>query len=603
MRLIQKIEINYLRSLYVATFNKVGDLNVIFGRNDSGKSNFLRALNLFFNDEIEPGQDLDFNLDISDSRKVAARQAKGRQFIWIKITFNVPDNYSAVLGDEITVKRQWNRDGEMNETVFPHLETTGQRARLTRFLNDIDFTYIPAIKDLEVFADLIERIYGAAAESAAIQSATQRFVDTIGTTTRTLSDQLAKMFSGPARLAAPAEMSTLFRNLDFSHGEDSHSLLRQKGDGIKARHIPEMLRFINEIEARPKLYLWGFEEPENSLDLKSAEIEAARFAEIAARGDTQIFITSHSPAFYLAENDEAEVKRYFVSKQTVTDGVPHPLNAAAAINDVESAELKMETAGLLQLPYLIKRTRDFQREIAAHRDEAAALRETLDNLELPTLLVEGAHDIGLFEDAVIALEPETEIQVRSLGGAPENVDALISAILATGGLNPNQRTYFLFDNDKPGRAAYRKLTNNQFPSQEKEFGDGKFVRCLPFTNGFVNFLDRHAIQRNQAFFTAEFLYDANEAADLCSELIAGREQEPEIAEWLSRINGQYFGNIAQSQYLSIVAAERGSPDWLFARGVPDGIKGVFAAQAVERNLQCSPLEGIVEDVRDALLEY
>ena len=106
MKIIKKIEVNYLRSLYSATLEDTGDLNVVFGRNDSGKSNLLRALNLFFNDEIEPERGLDFELDMSDRRKQEARDAKGRQFIWIKITFNVPRNYHGSLGTEIAVKRQ-----------------------------------------------------------------------------------------------------------------------------------------------------------------------------------------------------------------------------------------------------------------------------------------------------------------------------------------------------------------------------------------------------------------------------------------------------------------------------------------------------------------
>ncbi|GAB5350512.1 hypothetical protein TMRH483_01444 [Qipengyuania sp. 483] len=601
MRLIQRIEINYFRSLYTANFNRVGDLNVVFGRNDSGKSNFLRALNLFFNDEIEPDQELDFNLDISDARKVAARQAKGRQFIWIKITFKVPENYSSVLGEEVTVKRQWNRDGEMNETVFPHLATSAQRARLTRFLNDIDFTYIPAIKDLEVFADLIERMYEAAAESVAIQGATQRFVDAIGKRTRPLSEQLSEMFEGPARLAAPAHMASLFRNLDFSHGDDNHSLLRQKGDGIKARHIPEMLRFINDIEARPKLYLWGFEEPENSLDLKSAEIEADRFASFSSRDDTQVFITSHSPAFYLAENENAEVQRYFIAKQTVTDGNADPNNAASEIGSIEQAEAKMENAGLLQLPFLIRRSKQFQDQLAQFKDQAETLRDFVADLERPALLVEGKHDISMFEDAITELVDDNNIEIRDLGGAPENVDGIIAAVMQCGGLQPNQRTYFLFDNDKPGRTAFSRLSNHQHPHQQKEFGEGKFARCLPMTDEFILFLDRYGIRRNQAFFTAEFLYNAEESADLCSELIAGREGEEEIDDWLHNVNGQYFGAIGQRPYQRLLTADRGTPDWLFARGIPGPIKQAFSEQAVERGITSPLIDEITLAIAQALL--
>ena len=494
MQLIKRIEINYLRSLYTANLNSAGDLNVVFGRNDSGKSNLLRALNLFFNDEIEPGTQLDFDLDIADERKRAARQAKGRQFIWIKITFALPSNYQGALGEEISIKRQWNRDGEMNETVFPALETPGQQSRLTRFLNDIDFTYIPAIKDLNVYSDLIQRVYEAAAESPEIESATSDFVSSIGERTQTLSDQLTTVFGGPARLAAPTDMARLFRTLDFSHGDDAHSLLRQKGDGIKARHLPEILHYINQIEARPKLYLWGFEEPENSLDLQSAEMEARRFAEFARRDDTQVFITSHSPAFYLTNApEETDLRRYFISKQVFTDGIPEPANAALRIDTIEEAEKAMDSAGLLQLPYLIRRISDFRLEISSHSEDAIALRQTLADLEAPTLFVEGDHDEALMRSALDRVRPSNGIVIRSLGGAPENVDSFFAAVMSAGGLQANQRTFFLLDNDKPGRAAFRRLTGSSGNIQTTEFGDGKFAACLPQTRDFSNFLRRNGL--------------------------------------------------------------------------------------------------------------
>lgn len=314
MKIIKKIEVNYLRSLYSATLDDAGDLNVVFGRNDSGKSNLLRALNLFFNNQTEPGRQFDFDLDMSDRRKQEARDAKGRQFIWIKITFNLPSNYHASLGTEIAIKKQWNRDGDVSQTVFPSVDSAGKQARLTRFFNEIDFTYIPAIKDLNVYADLIERMYGAASETAALREATSTFVNAIEGQTTVLSRQLTTLFGAPARLAPPTEMSQLFRNLDFAHGEDGHSLLRQKGDGVKARHIPELLRYINGNETRKKFFFWGFEEPENSLDLGAAEAEAIRFSEFAQRPDTQIFITSHSPAFYLAaDHATAAIRRFFIT--------------------------------------------------------------------------------------------------------------------------------------------------------------------------------------------------------------------------------------------------------------------------------------------------
>lgn len=303
MKLIKKIETNYFRSLYTCTLKDCGDLNVVFGRNDSGKSNFLRALNLFFNEETDLHTELNFDIDLADGRRTLAREAKGKQFIWIKITFTVPSNYQKQLGKEISVKRQWNRDGEINQSESPKLKTKGQISRLSRFLNDIDFTYIPAIKDLEVYADLVERMYASAAESSEIVAATRQFISSVGQQSDALTSDLEDLLGAKTILSAPTDMSSLFRNLDFALGEDAHSLFKQKGDGIKARHIPEILRFINERDTRKKFYIWGIEEPENSLDLSAAGNEAARFNKIATSSSTQIFVTSHSPAFYLVDDE------------------------------------------------------------------------------------------------------------------------------------------------------------------------------------------------------------------------------------------------------------------------------------------------------------
>lgn len=602
MQLIKRIEINYLRSLYTANLNALGDLNVIFGKNDSGKSNLLRALNLFFNDEIENEIELDFDLDISDERKRAARLAKGKQFIWIKVTFSLPKNYRGALGEEISIKRQWNRDGEMNETIFPALESPGQQSRLTRFLNDIDFTYIPAIKDLKVYSDLIQRVYEAAAETQEIEEATKLFVASIGDRTLPLSEQLSNVFQGPARLSPPTDMASLFRTLDFAHGDDRHSLLRQKGDGIKARHLPEMLHYINQIESRPKLYLWGFEEPENSLDFQSAELEANRFAHFASRDDTQVFITSHSPAFYLAQAPTGtEVRRYFISKQKFDNGEVLPANAALRIDTFEEAERAMDSAGLLQLPFLIRRIQDFREKLAEQTKEAEHLRSVMASLESPTLFVEGDHDERMFRERLDHFSPNNGIEIKSLGGAPENTDNFFAAVMNAGGLQANQRTFFLLDNDKPGRAAFRRLTGSSGNIQTTQFGNGKFASCLPQTRDFTNFLRRHSLSANQAFFTAEFLYPVDDVARICRMLIRLRENEGDnFSEWSSRISGQYFPGVGQEAFLSLLRAEAGTADWIYARGIPGQLKGAFLSTIQSENVRSPALDEVSNEVLEAL---
>ena len=58
--MIEKIEIQYFRSIYRTTITDVSEINVFTGKNDVGKSNVLRALNLFFNNCIISEGDYNF---------------------------------------------------------------------------------------------------------------------------------------------------------------------------------------------------------------------------------------------------------------------------------------------------------------------------------------------------------------------------------------------------------------------------------------------------------------------------------------------------------------------------------------------------------------
>ncbi|PSQ47397.1 ATPase, partial [Halobacteriales archaeon SW_7_65_23] len=96
MDIINRIEISYFRSLYKVDLKEVGELNVISGSNDAGKSNVLKALNLFFNGFTDWSQSIDFYSDINKSRlrEVRSESIKGKQIIWIAITFDTPNSYS-----------------------------------------------------------------------------------------------------------------------------------------------------------------------------------------------------------------------------------------------------------------------------------------------------------------------------------------------------------------------------------------------------------------------------------------------------------------------------------------------------------------------------
>lgn len=578
MQLIKKIEINYLRSIYSASLDRVGDLNLFFGRNDSGKSNVLRALNLFFNDETDPGQRFDFTLDMSDIRKKKAAEAKGRQFIWIKVTFNVPENYQKSLGKEISVKKQWNRDNDVTMSSSPSF-SGGKAGRLSRFLNEIDFTYIPAIKDLNVYADLIQRMYASAAENDDMLGATNTFIAAISDQTATLISQLETVFGGSTRLSAPTDMATLFRNLDFSHGEEGHSLFKQKGDGIKARHLPELLRFINDSEARKRFFLWGFEEPENSLDLSAASEEASRFAGIASRVDTQIFITSHSSAFYLAPTaSDCIARRYFITKQSESiEGDIIPTRANAQIDKLDDADRLMNDAGLLQLPYVIRKLEEFSEDRRSLEAEVEGLRNDLSSLQRPTVFLEGPHDMKFYPKFLNKIGISVDCDFKILNGTPSSSSAFLSEISKAGGLSASSKTLFVFDNDKSGRSSLKALCGKSADTSGEscvKISQSVWATIIPLDSpNFQQFMQATGVKAENAKFPFELLLADEEIAAWLNNVVASND------EWRDAIHNDYYQQ-GQKLTLALQKYEPGSLAWLYARMVPESQKDAYLEHAM-----------------------
>ena len=88
MKIIDRVDFNYFRSISSLSLTNCKDVNIITGPNDAGKSNLLKALNLFFNNSPERDDEFDFMRDLNRGRETEARAAKGRMTIWMKVHFN-----------------------------------------------------------------------------------------------------------------------------------------------------------------------------------------------------------------------------------------------------------------------------------------------------------------------------------------------------------------------------------------------------------------------------------------------------------------------------------------------------------------------------------
>jgi energy-coupling factor transporter ATP-binding protein EcfA2 len=162
VNLVTHIEIENFRSINSLTTDSRG-LTAFIGTNGSGKSNILRALNLFFNGELEPGVPVDISRDFHKPwRKI------GNRVIDVSLTFSLPDVFHlnkplveplAAVGitpsATFVIRRRWQRDrlreGATADQFFVR-STVGdwgqalqadQAGAALRFLQLIRFRYIP----------------------------------------------------------------------------------------------------------------------------------------------------------------------------------------------------------------------------------------------------------------------------------------------------------------------------------------------------------------------------------------------------------------------------------------------------------------------------
>jgi hypothetical protein len=195
-------------------------------------------------------------------------------------------------------------------------------------LRKIEFEYVPAVKDSDYFDDLRGRIYGIISEVAArtFHESSTAFEQSIGDHLDELTASITNSLGFDTRLALPRDLSHIFERLDFLSGAKSVSL-NNRGDGIKARHIPLILRFMAEKKAAlqrrggaPISSIWAYEEPENNLEIGSAVQLADELHDLSKSATAQILLTTHSPAFYDLGQREDGIALHFVTRATDADG-------------------------------------------------------------------------------------------------------------------------------------------------------------------------------------------------------------------------------------------------------------------------------------------
>ncbi|MDQ6786814.1 MAG: ATP-binding protein [Acidobacteriota bacterium] len=501
MKLIKQIEIKSFRSFgnrkqESYKLIKCNDLNIISGANDSGKSNVLRALNLFFNNLTDPNVIFNFDRDFHRIPNPDEDDVKV-QLVTIKIWFdnqknkgkNVTSPVNVYLPAEFWVSKTWKRTSTYtNDDIITSIEREFEKEKgenfenflneeikdkrtlksvvkaslqrqLTDFLHSIQFHYVPAIKDRDYFSHLYGELQKTLWKSkkSTVERKKIDFEQTIQAETNQLMEEFKSSISASSIIdfnpvfELPSDLINLFRALVVQTGNVDLTL---RGDGFQAKLIPEILHFISQKELTltsasvrsgeksKKYFIWGFEEPENSYEYKNAQLLAEKFKTRFIE-NAQIFITTHSFNFVSLESENVSKYRvwkdnkFSSSKIAKIKSDPNGrLNFEG--NDFKSDEKKLEEE--LGVFYLNSHLDEIYKK---QEEDLKAIQEKLSSINKPILYTEG-NNVNFIKKAKEFFGSELELDIESLGGKNE-LKHYFSKFAQTG--YDRHKMFFVFDCD------------------------------------------------------------------------------------------------------------------------------------------------------------
>lgn len=404
MRIIDSVTIRYFRSVYTLNLTDCRDLTVITGRNDVGKSNILKALNLFFCQQSDYFHNFDFLEDYSIIRKEEVKKdtIRGQQFISISVRFLRGNRMPNSLPPSFTVTKRWDmhsneckmttdvqvrmRQYALKNSIKYSEKTTA--TSLSTFLNKIKFIYVPAIKDERVFSEILNLL-----QQSLFASKNKRILDApIGEANKAVQEIIGGLQTDFEAATGIANFVELPTTLNYANGllqvntqtTGGTVTIDKRGDGIRTHYIPKILNYV--AKQSKDFYVWGFEEPENSYEYRRCIQVAGEFDNEYCKS-SQIFITSHSPAFFYNQSDKKVVMR--VGSRT---------GKTILLDDKNPLD---EELGYVELyKGFISQVKALQQSNSQKEAEIDTLKELIEASQVPIIFTEGKTDAALLKMAI-----------------------------------------------------------------------------------------------------------------------------------------------------------------------------------------------------------
>lgn len=314
---MQSVRVERFRSIRDATLNDLGDFSVLAGSNNAGKSNFLRALNLFYNGQVEPLRPLDIGTDYYRPE----RRSKKKKAIRVTVAFNLPDTFKfrkgleaadQMLGREFTLCKEWTIGASKPAIYLNNSDApvdSEAEGRVSDFLNLISYRYIPnrviptevILREQQALRDvLIRRLASYRDESNQVfqrlQSTAVSLVNDVSREIRAMAPNITEI-----QLATPQSLADIAIQFGYRLMEDAIEVDEtEQGSGMQSLLMFQTLHLIDR-DYRQKFgwkqgAIWAVEEPESSLHT-SLEAQVANFLHRVSNdpaGRLQIVATTHS---------------------------------------------------------------------------------------------------------------------------------------------------------------------------------------------------------------------------------------------------------------------------------------------------------------------
>ncbi|OQA90669.1 MAG: recombination protein F [Elusimicrobia bacterium ADurb.Bin231] len=466
---IEAIEILNFRSIYEVKLENLQDLNVLSGKNDCGKSNILKALNLFFNNETDWHTPFDFSKDFSHKRlEQVKKSTHERQFVRVTLTFIRGERLRKSLPNNFKVTKTWYRDSsipDVKSTIEQHFKSghigtknlfVAQRG-LNRFLNSLKYEYVPAVKDKSFFAYSLGLLQDSVIKKQRISLGgvdTKILLNNLNKSvkdeTNLIKEEFKNVCGVETDIQLPEDRAELFRAFRVATNIGKNRVpLEMRGDGIQTRFLPSLLHYV--ANNSKYYYIWGFEEPENCLEYLMANALAKDFQNNYSKS-VQCFLTSHSHAFiYLSATNVKVYRVYFAEDST----------KVVSLNANNSQKEEKDLHDELGFDELFKK---HQNEIDQKQKEINSIYKLLNKQTRPVLLTEGKSDVTILETAWKKLYPSTNRPFEIIScdpcpaGGAGGVGMLAKALESCRVTLPP--TVGLFDRDNDGIKQYNELDKN-----------------------------------------------------------------------------------------------------------------------------------------------